>query len=168
MKTVHLILSAVILAALCGCRPHRNQTPVPETVTLQTSMSTREVHTWHTDTVYIRIPAQESERETFDSVSVLESDYAVSEAQIRPDGSLRHSLRHKNTPLPVQVTVTTDTIYKDRIIEKPVPVKVHDPAPSAPAKSSRSTVLPWLIAIAATILLVLIAVKHLRTRFLNS
>ncbi len=143
----------VILAVLCGCRSHRCPTPVPETVTLQATMSTREVHTQHTDTVYIHIPAQESERETFDSVSVLESDYAVSEAQIRPDGSLRHSLRHKNTPLPVQVTVTTDTIYKDRIIEKPVPVKVHAPAPSDLAKSSRSTVLPWLIAIAATLLL---------------
>ena len=143
----------LILAALCGCRSHRNPTPVPETVTLQATMSTREVHTRHTDTVYIHIPAQESERETFDSVSVLESDYAVSEAQIRPDGSLHHSLRHKDTPLPVQVTVTTDTIYKDRVIEKPVPVKVHVPALSDPEKSSRSTVLPWLIAIAATLLL---------------
>ena len=136
MKTIHIILTAVILSALCGCRSHRNQTPVPETVTLQATMSTREVHTRHTD-----------------------------EAQIRPDGSLRHSLRHKNTPLPVQVTVTTDTIYKDRVIEKPVPVKVHDTAPSDHAKSYRSTVLPWLIATATTILLVLIAVKHLRTRF---
>lgn len=153
MNYNRLILSMLILAVLCGCRSHRNQTPVPETVTLQTSMSTREVHTRHTDTVYIRIPSQESERETFDSVSVLESDYAVSEAQIRPDGSLRHSLRHKNTPLPVQVTVTTDTIYKDHIIEKAVPVKVHNPAPSAPAKSYRFTVLPWLIAIATTLLL---------------
>ena len=146
MKTIHIILTAVILSALCGCRSHRNQTPVPETVTLQATMSTREVHTRHTDTVFIRIPAQESERETFDSVSVLESDYAVSEAQIRPDGSLRHTLRHKNTPLPVSV-------------------KVHDTAPSDHAKSYRSTVLPWLIATATTILLVLIAVKHLRTRF---
>jgi hypothetical protein len=153
MKTIHIILTTAVLAALCGCRPHRNQTPVPETVTLQATMTTREVHTQHTDTVYIRIPAQESERETFDSVSVLESDYAVSEARISPDGSLRHSLRHKNTPLPVRVTATTDTIYKDRIIEKPVPVKVHDPAPSDSAKSSRSTVLPWLIAIATTLLL---------------
>lgn len=153
MKTIHIILTAAVLAALCGCRPHRNQTPVPKTVTLQATMTTREVHTQHTDTVYIRIPAQESERETFDSVSVLESDYAVSEARISPDGSLRHSLRHKNTPLPVRVTATTDTIYKDRIIEKPVPVKVHDPAPSDHAKSSRSTVLPWLIAIATTLLL---------------
>lgn len=165
MKTVHLTLSAVILAVLCGCRPHRNQTLVPETVTLQATMTTREVQTQHTDTVYIRIPAQESERETFDSVSVLESDYAVSEAQIRPDGSLRHSLRHKNTPLPVQVITTTDTIFKDRVIEKPVPFKVHDPALSDTHKSRRSIILPWLIATATTILLVLIAVKHLRTRF---
>lgn len=153
MNCNRLILPMVILAALCGCRSHRCPTPVPETVTLQATMSTREVHTRHTDTVYIRIPSQESERETFDSVSVLESNYAVSEAQIRPDGSLRHSLRHKDTPLPVQVTVTTDTIYKDRVIEKPVPVKVHAPAPSDPAKSSRPTVLPWLIAIATTMLL---------------
>lgn len=153
MNCNRLILPMVILAALCGCRSHRCPTPVPETVTLQATMSTREVHTRHTDTVYIRIPSQESERETFDSVSVLESNYAVSEAQIRPDGSLRHSLRHKDTPLPVQVTVTTDTIYKDRVIEKPVPVKVHAPTPSDPAKSSRPTVLPWLIAIATTMLL---------------
>lgn len=153
MKTIHIILTAAVLAALCGCRPHRNQTPIPETVTLQATMTTREVHTQHTDTVYIRIPAQESERETFGSVSVLESDYAVSEAQIRPDGSLRHSLRHKNTPLPVRVITTTDTIFKDHVIEKPVPVKVLDTAPSDHAKSSRSTVLPWLIAIATTLLL---------------
>lgn len=164
MKTVHLILSAVILPALCGCRPHRNQTPVPETITLQATLSTREVHTQHTDTVYIHIPAQESERETFDSVSVLESDYAVSEAQIRPDGSLRHSLRHKDTPLPVQVSVTTDTIYKDHIIEKPVPVKVHDTAPSDTHKSRRSIIIPWLIAITSTIMLILVIIKRLRTR----
>lgn len=165
MKTIYLILSAAILVALCGCRTHRNQTPVPETVTLQATMSTREVHTRHTDTVYICIPSQESERETFDSVSVLESDYAVSEAQIRPDGSLRHSLRHKNTPLPVQVITTTDTIFKDRVIEKPVPVKVHDPAPSDSANSSRSVFLPWLIAITSTIMLILVIVKCLRTGF---
>lgn len=131
-------------------------------------MSTREVHTQHTDTVYIRIPAQESERETFDSVSVLESDYAVSEAQIRPDGSLRHSLRHKNTPLPVRIVSTTDTLYKDRVIEKPVPVKVHDTAPSDTHKSTRSIILPWLIAIISTIMLILVIVKRLRTRFLDS
>lgn len=164
MKTIYLILSAAILVALCGCRSHRNQTPVPETVTLQSYMSTREIHTQHTDTVYIRIPAQESERETFDSVSVLESDYAVSEAQIRPDGSLRHSLRHKNTPLPVQVITTTDTIFKDRVIEKPVSVKVHDPAPSDTHKSRRSIIFPWLIAITSTIMLILVIVKRLRTR----
>lgn len=164
MNSYRLILSAAILAALCGCRAHRNQTPVPETITLRTTMSTREVHTQHTDTVYIRIPAQESERETFDSVSVLESDYAVSEAQIRPDGSLRHSLRHKNTPLPVQVITTTDTIFKDRVIEKPVPVKVHDPAPSDTHQSRRSIILPWLIAITSTIMLLLVIVKRLRTR----
>ena len=165
MNCNRFILSMLILAVLCGCRSHRNQTPVPETVTLQATMSTREVHTRHTDTVYIRIPSQESERETFDSVSVLESDYAVSEARIRPDGSLRHSLRHKNSPLPVQVTVTTDTIYKDRIIEKPVPVKVHAPAPSDRAKSRRSIILPWLIAIASAMLLILVIVKRLRTGF---
>lgn len=164
MKTIHIILTAAVLAALCGCRPHRNQTPVPKTVTLQATMTTREVHTQHTDTVYIRIPAQESERETFDSVSVLESDYTVSEAQIRPDGSLRHSLRHKNTPLPVRVTATTDTIFKDHVIEKPVPVKVHDPALSDTHKSRRSIILPWLIAITSTIMLILVIVKRLRTR----
>lgn len=164
MNSYRLILCAAVLATLCGCRAHRNQTPVPETITLRATMSTREVHTQHTDTVYIRIPAQESERETFDSVSVLESDYAVSEAQIRPDGSLRHSLRHKNTPLPVQVITTTDTIFKDRVIEKPVPVKVHDTAPSSSSKSSRSAFLPWLIAITSTMMLILVIVKRLRTR----
>lgn len=168
MKTIYLILSAAILVALCGCRSHRNQTPVPETVTLQSYMSTREIHTQHTDTVYIRIPALESERETFDSISVLESDFAVSEAQIRPDGSLRHSLRHKDTPLPVQIVSTTDTIYKDRIFEKPIPVKVHDATSSDTTKSSRSTLLPWLIAIASTMLFMLMIAKYSRTKFLNS
>ena len=55
-----------------------------------------------TDTVYLEIPAQTAQRETRDSVSHLENDYAESDARINPDGSLYHDLNTKPQKKPLE------------------------------------------------------------------
>ena len=116
--------------ALCGCRcqqpvPHYSlNAPAPiETHT------TREIHTTWIDTLHVSLPEQRAERHTPDSTSHLETDAAVSDAAILPDGSLYHSLSNKPTPIPVAVPLSADTIEVE--IERPVPYPV-------PAELTRS------------------------------
>ena len=59
--------------------------------------------------------------ERFDRI---ETDYAESDAKINADGTLSHNLKNKPQPKPVPVKNSTDTIYIDKFIEKPVPVGV--------------------------------------------
>jgi hypothetical protein len=77
-----------------------------------------------TDTCYVEIPAQTAERETKDSVSHLENDYATSDARINPDGTLFHSLATKPQQKPVEyqkpVERKDSIVYRDR--EKEVKV----------------------------------------------
>lgn len=84
-----------------------------------------------TDTLYIEIPAQKSERTTQDSISHLETDYAVSDARINPDGSLSHSLENKAQKKPAEFQKPIEhkdsirTIYKYRYKDKKVKVPVY-------------------------------------------
>lgn len=68
------------------------------------------------DTVFVEIPAQASERETADSTSHLENDYATSDARINPDGSLFHNLKTKPQKKPVEFEKPVER--KDSIIYK--------------------------------------------------
>lgn len=121
---------AMVAWALCGCRcqqpaPHYSlNAPAPiETHT------TREIHTTWIDTLHVSLPEQRAERHTADSASHLETDAAISDAAILPDGSLYHSLSNKPTPVPVAVPLSADTIEVE--IERPVPYPV-------PAELTRS------------------------------
>ena len=114
---------AIVAWALCGCRcqrsaPHYSlNAPAPiETHT------TREIHTTWIDTLHVSLPEQRAERHTADSASHLETDAAISDAAILPDGSLFHSLEQKPTPIPVAVPHTADTIEVE--IERPLPYPV--------------------------------------------
>lgn len=114
---------ALIAWALCGCRCQRPAShyslnaPAPiETHT------TREIHTTWIDTLHVSLPEQRAERHTADSASHLETDAAISDAAILPDGSLYHSLSNKPTPVPVAVPLSSDTIEVE--IERPVPYPV--------------------------------------------
>lgn len=74
------------------------------------------------DTVFIEIPAQTSERETADSTSHLENDYATSDARINPDGTLYHNLKTKPQKKPVEfekpVERKDSVIYKTKTVTK--------------------------------------------------
>lgn len=110
------------LAACAGSNPATLQ-PLP-TVPIETNTNTKVIHTETIDTVFIEIPAQSAERTTPEKSSHLETDYAESDARINSDGTLSHSIKNKPQPKPVPVKNSNDTIYVDKVIEKPVPVQV--------------------------------------------
>lgn len=132
----------IVAWALCGCRcqrptPHYSlNAPAPiETHT------TREIHTTWIDTLHVSLPEQRAERHTADSTSHLETDAAISDAAILPDGSLCHSLTTKPTPIPVAVPMAADTIEVE--VERPIPYPV--PAELTPAERFYLRVGRWAV-----------------------
>ncbi len=71
------------------------------------------------DTAYIEIPPQSAERVANDSVSHLETDFAVSDARINPDGTLFHNLLNKTQKRPVAVPTAILRIHSR--VEREVP-----------------------------------------------
>lgn len=120
---------ALIAWALCGCRCQRPAPRYSLDVPPIETHTTREIHTTWIDTLHVSLPEQRAERHTADSASHLETDAAVSDAAILPDGSLYHRLSNKPTPIPVAVPLSSDTIEVE--IERPVPYPV-------PAELTRS------------------------------
>lgn len=119
-----LILGLTSLLSTCSSTKKATQTQLP-IVPIENNSDTRVVHIETIDTVYIEIPAQSAERTTPDKYSHLETDYAESDARINADGTLTHTLKNKTeTSKPIPVKNSTDTIYQDRYIEKPVEVQV--------------------------------------------
>lgn len=116
MKTnLYRIVLFPILFLLLSCKSHRNLA----TMTHQQDSVDVRVETrieYIPDTVFIEIPAQMSERETADSTSHLENDYATSDARINPDGTLFHDLKTKPQKKPVNVERPVE--YRDSIVYK--------------------------------------------------
>ena len=127
-KKLFILLAAVSL--MWGCCPCRNLT----TETDRQDSTRVEVRTQTIlvpDTVFLEIPAQTAERETRDSVSQLENDYAASEARINPDGSLYHDLRTKPQKKPVEfqkpVERRDSIVYRERVRTETVTETVEVP-----------------------------------------
>lgn len=116
MKTnLIIIMLSLVLFLLASCKSYRNLTPMMQK---QDSVNVR-VETrieYVPDTVFIEIPKQTSERETADSTSHLENDYATSDARIKPDGTLYHDLNTKSQKKPVNVERMIE--YRDSIVYK--------------------------------------------------
>lgn len=124
MKLV-IIIAATAALIFTSCGGHRvAQTELPPIVPVETNTNTKVIHTETIDTVFIEIPAQSAERTTPEKSSHLETDYAESDARINSDGTLSHSIKNKPHSKPVPVKNSNDTIYIDKVIEKPVPVQV--------------------------------------------
>ncbi|MDE5842941.1 MAG: hypothetical protein K2H35_04320, partial [Muribaculaceae bacterium] len=125
MKKLLLILATAPSLILAGCRASKPTpiTPLP-TIPLELTTSSKIIHTSTIDTVYIDIPQQTAERTSPAKTSHLETDYALSDARINPDGTLTHTLSNRPTRHPVSVTHTTDTIHSHTSTELPVPVEV--------------------------------------------
>lgn len=120
--TLLILLSAALLTT--GCKTHKTVQEQLPIVPIETNTDTKIVHIETIDTVFVEIPAQSAERTTPEKESHLETDYAESDARINEDGTLTHTLHNKPTKQPVPVKNSTDTVYVDKFIEKPVPVEV--------------------------------------------
>lgn len=108
-----LILSFLFPLALLGassCGAARQVSPsVTDSTLVEVHTVTETVH----DTAYVELPVIVERIVTRDTTSMLENDYARSEATIT-DGFLRHSLETKPVRHPVQVE--TKIVYRDSII----------------------------------------------------
>ena len=103
--------SLILLSAVCvACATSRQAAP-SEKILVETRIET----VYKTDTVYLEVPKIVEKIVTADTVSVLENDYAKSEASVS-EGLLAHSLETKPVKQPVEVQ--TQVVYRDSVIVK--------------------------------------------------
>ena len=107
MKNFILVLFSLLCVA---CGSVKQVTPTERVVT-----ETRIETVYQTDTVLMEIPKIVEKVVTKDTVSVLENDYAKSQAVVT-DGLLAHSLETKPVQKPVEVQ--TKIVYRDSVIVK--------------------------------------------------
>ena len=122
------MLCAVLVSMLfivSGCCTQRRVVEQNTTVIQQKDSANVEVRVekgivYQTDTLYINIPPQTSERTTQDSTSHLENGYATSDARINQDGTLYHDLKTKPQKIasefqkPVERNDSIRTEYKTK------------------------------------------------------
>ena len=105
----------VLFSALCvACATARQAAPSEKIIT-----ETRIETVFQTDTVFLEVPKIVEKIVTADTVSVLENEYAKSEASVS-DGLLAHSLETK--PIQQPVEVQTKIVYRDSVVFKDVVV----------------------------------------------
>ena len=114
--------SLILLSAVCvACATARQAAP-SEKIVVETRIET----VYKTDTVYLEVPKIVEKIVTADTVSVLENDYAKSEASVS-DGLLAHSLETKPVKQPVEIQLKTvykdSIIFRDRVITETVEVE---------------------------------------------
>lgn len=99
-----IVIVTLLLSCLCGCAASRRAV-VSGSVNSDRRDSVRveTVREFVTDTVFVEIPVQTAQRETRDSVSHLENEYAATDARINQDGSLYHDLKTKAQRKAVEV-----------------------------------------------------------------
>lgn len=148
MKRLAILL--IPLLALFSCRTHRSTIIPSEKIVTQVERVT-EVR-W--DTTYIEVPSQSAERITPDSVSHLETDFAVSDARINPDGTLFHNLLNKPQEHPIIVPTTIQRV--DSIVERDVPVVVYQDHPLNKFTQFKIDAFWWLVGIIALLMAILL------------
>lgn len=103
--------SLILLSAVCvACATSRQAAP-SEKILVETRIET----VYKTDTVYLEVPKIVEKIVTADTVSVLENEYAKSEASVS-EGLLAHSLETK--PIKQPIEVQTQVVYRDSVIVK--------------------------------------------------
>ena len=107
MKNFILVLFSLLCVA---CGSLKQVTPTERVVT-----ETRIETVFKTDTMFLEVPHIVERVVTKDTVSVLENDYAKSQAVIS-EGLLAHSLETKPVQKPVEVQ--TKIVYRDSVIVK--------------------------------------------------
>lgn len=124
MKRVAILSILAVLA--CSCSTSR-PTVVATTAVDSTRVAVRTEYIERVDTVFVTLPKQKAESVTADSMSIVETDYAIATATVLPDGRLRHDLATKQQPLAVQITTTAVRVdsIAEREVEIPVPYEVE-------------------------------------------
>ena len=108
-------ITLVLFSALCvACATTRQAAPSEKIIT-----ETRIETVVQTDTVFLEVPKIVEKIVTSDTVSVLENEYAKSEAFVS-DGLLAHSLETK--PIQQPVEIQTKIVYRDSVVFKDVVV----------------------------------------------
>ena len=105
MKTLYLILSLLSCAA---CSVYRQAAPAESS-----RVEVRTETVLQKDTVFVELPSSVQERETLDTVSVLENKYASSVASVS-GGVLSHTLALAAVRQPV--VVDTRVVYRDSLV----------------------------------------------------
>ena len=106
-----LIAAAVAGALLPGCCPCQHLA-TSSLDSVRVVVRERIVHL--RDTVTVEVPVESVRQTVRDTMSLLETSYAFSEARINPDGSLTHSLENKDGEHPVEVDAKI--VYRDSIV----------------------------------------------------
>lgn len=106
-----LVAAAVAGALLPGCCPCRHLAASSRD-SVRVEVRERIVHL--RDTVTVEVPVESVRQTVRDTMSLLETSYAFSEARINPDGSLTHSLENKDGEHPVEVDAKI--VYRDSIV----------------------------------------------------
>ena len=138
MKNFILVLFSLLCVA-CGSV---KQVAPTERVVTETRIET----VYQTDTVLLEIPKIVEKVVTKDTVSVLENDYAKSEASVS-DGLLAHSLETK--PIKQPVEVQTKIVYRDSVIVKDnvIVQTVEVEKPLTGWQSFKMTMGGWMLGI---------------------
>ena len=146
-----ILLSAAILLPSCGVlKGFRGPSA-------NAKDSTRvEIHTAYierVDTIFVRIPYEVVRNVTLDTLSVIETSVAKSEALVS-SGRLFHSLEtNYEKELPVPVTVKTEVrdsiIYRDREVKVEVPVITEKELTLWQEVRMKWWWIPWLIVLFA-------------------
>lgn len=122
MRATIILLAAIMAIGCCPCRKASVPT-VRDSVRVETQIRTEYVR----DTVLVEVPVEEKAQTVRDTVSRLETSFAVSEAEITTDGALRHSLENKpqRRPVPAETKVVyrDSIVYRDRIETERVEVE---------------------------------------------
>ena len=138
MKNFILVLFSLLCVA---CGSVKQVTPTERVVT-----ETRIETVYKTDTVLLEIPKIVEKVITKDTASVLENDYAKSEASVS-DGLLAHSLESKPVKRPVEVE--TKVVYRDSVIVKDnvIVQTVEVEKPLTGWQSFKMTMGGWMLGI---------------------
>lgn len=126
--TLALLMLALLFLGGCSSKRTVVRQEVPVYIHDSDSVRTEYVERVRIDTVTVRVevPRQEVERVTRDTVSHLETDFAVSSAWVLGDGSLGHWLRNKEVAVEREVPVVGVDSHSREVkrIYTEVPVEV--------------------------------------------
>ena len=128
----------------------------------QTTVEIRTETVYVPDTVYIEIPRIVEKVQTLDTISVIDTKYAVSEAQVS-NGILAHSLEVK--PVREPAIVQKQIVYKDSVIVKEVDVDHYIEMPAELTAWQSFKIKLGGYAFALIIILIVVAILYVMFHF---